>query len=871
MHPIAHLTAASTRRPFVVLAIAIALSLVALLFVCVRFDISTDASELIARTEPWRMAEHRMDAAFPQNGDVIVVVIDAKTSELADAAAGALASRMTADHTHFRRVSRPDGGAFFAREGLLFGSRQDVAEATQAMVSAQPFLGPLATDPSLRGIATTIGTFVHGATTGQASLSQFEKPMTALATALEAQARGKPVFFSWQALLGRGGVLTAPKRQLVLATPLLDNSSMMPGAPASDAIRMIAAALKLDSAHGVTIRLTGSTPLSDEEFASLADHWWVVAGAMVAAMLLTLRLGTRSWRATGAILAVTLVGLDLTMALGLAAIGRLNIISIAFIPLFVGLGVDFGIQLAVRFQAERHAGLAPADAIIAAAGALGAQLMLAASAVCLGFLAFLPTAYVGVAQLGEIAAMGMVVALLLSVTLLPALLVLAPPLRSQTELGSPSLASMDRWLHRHRKQVLWAFMIATLASVVSLPFVRFDFNPLDLRAQDSEAMRALGELRDDPQRNPATIEILAPDLPQAQALADRLGRLPEVAQAATIASYVPEDQPDKLALIANAQALLSFSLDPFMPAEPASDAEQVEALRSTGKALAAAAAGGGAGSASAGRLAAAFTRLAAAQPRERAQASSALVPPLKTMLAQMRAALSAGPVTLAQLPADIKANWLAKDGRARISVAPHTNDNVSLRRFVTAVTALAPNATGPAVSMQGAAHTIAYAFVEAGVLALIAVSTLLLVMLRSVRETAFTLAPVVLAGFLTLGTCVVIGQPINFANIIAFPLLFGVGVAFHIYFVMAWRHGERDLLQTPLARAVFFSALATGMAFGSLWLSHHPGTASMGKILMISLAWTLVCALIFEPALLGIGTKQPQISDVIPDLVLISD
>jgi predicted RND superfamily exporter protein len=117
----------------------------------------------------------------------------------------------------------------------------------------------------------------------------------------------------------------------------------------------------------------------------------------------------------------------------------------------------------------------------------------------------------------------------------------------------------------------------------------------------------------------------------------------------------------------------------------------------------------------------------------------------------------------------------------------------------------------------------------------------------------------VLSGFLTLGTCVVIGQPINFANIIAFPLLFGVGVAFHIYFVMAWRGGATDLLQSSLAKGVFFSALATGMAFGALWLSEHPGTASMGKILMLSLAWTLVCALIFEPALLG-PQKKPRAS-----------
>ena len=174
-----------------------------------------------------------------------------------------------------------------------------------------------------------------------------------------------------------------------------------------------------------------------------------------------------------------------------------------------------------------------------------------------------------------------------------------------------------------------------------------------------------------------------------------------------------------------------------------------------------------------------------------------------------------------------------------------------LRRFTAAVRAIAHHATGLPVATQEAALTVAMAFVQAGVLALALVSLLLYGVLRSAREVAFTLAPVVLSGFLTLGSCVVIGLPLNFANIIAFPLLFGVGVAFHIYFVMAWRRGVSNLLETSLARAVVFSALATGSAFGALWFSHHPGTASMGLILMISLIWTLICALIFEPALLG--------------------
>jgi predicted RND superfamily exporter protein len=113
------------------------------------------------------------------------------------------------------------------------------------------------------------------------------------------------------------------------------------------------------------------------------------------------------------------------------------------------------------------------------------------------------------------------------------------------------------------------------------------------------------------------------------------------------------------------------------------------------------------------------------------------------------------------------------------------------------------------------------------------------------------LTPIALTALLTLGCAVVLNEPLNFANVIALPLLFGIGVAFHIYFVMAWRSGEGHLLQSSLARGVFFSALTTGTGFGALWLSSHPGTASMGKLLMISLVWTLISALLFQPALMG--------------------
>jgi hopanoid biosynthesis associated RND transporter like protein HpnN len=843
------------RRPWQVLTLALLLAIGALAHVASHFAMTTDSSALISPAVDWRLNERRMDAAFPQNGDSIAIVIDGATPELAEDAATKLAARLATDKAHFVRVSRPDGGDFFARNGLLFGSEADVSATTARMIEAQPFLGPLAADPSLRGIAGALGTMLEGVKRGEAKLGQIDRPMVALADTIDTRLSGKPAFFSWQTLLGDTKTgLQPPRRRLVLVTPVLQYGDLQPGAAAGDAVRAGARALALDQAHGVRVRLTGSVPLSDEEFASLADKAWLVAGVMIAAMLLTLWLATRSVRIVGAIMVTTLAGLFVTTALGLAAVGQFNLISVAFIPLFVGLGVDFGIQIGVRFQAEHIGHPNSGDAIRAAIAALGPSLLLAAGAVCLGFLAFLPTAYVGIAELGIIAGLGMIVALAFSVTLLPALIIRLKPRKLRAEQPMPALAALDGFLLHKRRLVLLAFAVSMVLSIASLLLVRFDFNPLNLRDAKGEAMATLFDLMHDPDRNPNTIDILAPNLAAARQQADRLGRLPEVGRALTAASFVPDDQAPKLATIADAKMLLDLTLDPIMPAAPPSDAETVAALRQTAAALqAAAGASTGAPAGHARRLARSFSVLAAASPAVRAGIAATLVTPLNVMLDQMRASLMAESVTLANLPADIRQGWIAPDGAARIQLLPreNSNDNAALARFTQAVRALAPDATGVAVSTQAAAHTVAMAFVQAGVLALVVVSLLLFAVLRDVREVAFTLAPVVLSGFLTLGTCVVIGQPINFANIIAFPLLFGVGVAFHIYFVMAWRGGATDLLQSSLARAVFFSALATGSAFGSLWLSNHPGTASMGKILMISLAWTLVCALIFEPALLG--------------------
>jgi hypothetical protein len=852
---IAGLVEFCVRRAWAAAALILALVGAAIFYDLDHFAMTTDTDQLLSPKLSFRRLEARFDKAFPDASSDIVAVVDATTPELAEAAADKLMAALQAEPNLFRRVWRPDASAFFKENGLLFLSLSEVRDATSQMITAQPFLGPVAADPSLRGIMQGLSIALTGVESGAATLDDLHAPIRALADALDGLATDRPAFVSWRTLISKRPPAPRDLRRIILIDPSLDYARLQPGAAASQTIRASARALGLDAAHGIRLRLTGPIALADEEFGTLAEHVGLIASLMGAAIVLMLWLATKSARAIACILMTTVSGLALAAALGLALFGQFNVISVAFIPLFVGLGIDFSIQFAVRFRAEQRSAGSIQVALAGAGRAMGRSLLLAASAISVGFLAFLPTQYLGVSQLGAIAGCGLMLALALSLTLLPALLRIVGAGGHLSEAGAPALTAIDGAVLGHRRLTLGIAGAAALVCIALMPFVRFDFNPLHLRSTKTESVSTLLDLMGDKDETPNTIDVLASSLEAAKVLAKKLAVLPEVSHTMTLADLTPGDQGEKLALVEDAAFLLDPTLNPIAPAPAPDDAEIIASIRSTAEALENAAdhSPQSPAAADARRLAQDLARLADAQSSARTSAASALIPGLALVLDQMRSALRARAVAPDTLPSDLVRQWVAADGRARISVSPKgdSNDNRVLQRFARAVRAIAPDATGVPISIQASADVIVGAFADAGALSFIAITALLFVALRRTKDVIITMTPIVLTGLLTLGSCVVIGQPLNFANIIALPLLFGIGVAFHIYFVMAWRAGNAHLLQSSLARAVFFSALTTATGFGSLWLSSHPGTSSMGKLLMISLIWTLVSALLFQPALMG--------------------
>jgi hopanoid biosynthesis associated RND transporter like protein HpnN len=840
-----------TQHPWWVIGLAAVLAAGSGVYAGTHFAIRTDTKMLISTDLPWRQREERFLESFPQRQ--ILVVIDAPTPELVEQATAKLAQALATRSDLIHSVRQTQGGNFFARNGLLYLPTDKVARATDGLTRANALLKTLAADPSLRGTLDALSLGITGVHLGELNLDDMTRPMTMAADTAENVLAGRPASFSWRALAG-GPAEPTDLRRFIEVEPVLDFMVLEPGRAATDAIAQTASDLKLGADYQARVRQTGRIPTDDDEFGTLKENAGLNAAVSLLAVLIILWLALRSARIIFAVAVSLLVGLAISAAWGLFLVGALNLISIAFFVLFIGLGVDFGIQFNVRYRAERHDYPELRTALHSTAVKVGGPLALAALATAVGFSSFLPTAYRGLSELGEIAGSGMIIAFVTSITLLPALLAVLNPPSEPHPMGFAQLAPVDRFLELHRIPVVVIIILVVVLASPLLFWLQFDFNPLHLQSPKVESVATFLELRKNPQTGANAIEIEAPDLAAANATAQRLSALPQVSQTRTLSDLVPGDQDEKLKFIHDAETAIDASLNPREVDRPPTDQEDIEALSSVADALSKVAGNNqGPGADAARRLSELLTQLAEADPLARMRAETAVTAPLRISLDQLRQELKPERITTENIPSDVAGEWVTTDGHARVQVLPKGDpeDTEVLRGFATSVLAVEPNATGPAVFLYEARNTVVRAFIEAGIFALSAIAILLWIALRRMGDVVLTLLPLLVAGVVTLELCAVFDLPLNFANIIALPLLLGVGVAFKIYYIMAWRAGKTALLQSSLTRAVIFSAMTTATAFGSLWLSSQPGTSSMGKLMALALVCTMTAAVLFQPALMG--------------------
>ncbi len=826
-----------------------------------HFRLNSDINALLPTHVRWREHELAFERAF-RRFELIEVVVEAPTPELTDQATAELTRALAADTQRFQSVTNASDAEFFSLNAFLFMPVETLRRTVGELIEAEPMIHDLAADRSLRGLIAALEDALLGLQSNRLKLDDFARPLNRVSDTLEKVLAGQPASFSWQVLTAGKA---APNERLgfIEAHPVLDYSSLQPGLEAEQAIHRIAAPIA--AKYQASVRLTGPVAINDEQFGTIKEHAFRNGAITIAIVLVILWLALRSGRLIVALCVNLLIGLAATAAAGSLLVGAYNIISIYFAVLFVGIGVDFAIQFSVRYRDERHRVHDLSEAIRSAGARVATPLALASLATAAGFFSFLPTNYKGVSELGLIAGTGMLIAFVSSVTVLPALIVLMKPRGEPEPLGYRSLAPVDEYLARRRIPIILGTAIVVACALPSLYWLKFDFNPIDLQNPKSEAIATYQALRRDPSVGANAIEAMAPSLDQANAIAARLMKLPEVAGVTSLATFIPTDQDEKIPIIRGAAERLAGAFNPKNAEAAPTDAENVDALNEGAERLAEVADGQtGPGAHAARRLSGLLSKLAQASPDVRARASEAFITPLNFDLAALQASLRADPVTRETLPPSLVQDWIAPDGRVRLSIAPKADpDNLpAMRAFARAALAVDPEATEGPITTLKAGDMMLSAFIEAGVSALVSIALLLWLVLRRFRDVLLTLVPLALAGVVTMEIMSLSGMSFNFANIIALPLLLGVGVAFKIYYIIAWREGTTHLLQTPLTRAVIYSALTTATAFGSLWFSSNPGTSSMGQLLALSLACTLAAAVLFQPILMGKPRAQAELPKI---------
>ncbi len=864
-HIFARWAAFSYRYAAWVILIALFVAALSVLYTSRNLGIHTDTTDMLSEDLPFRVNHERYKAAFPQYKDTILLALNAPTPEQAHAAAKRLTADLQADSGHIQDAYYFSGDAFLERNGLLYKDISELERITDRLAAAQPLVARIADDPTLHTFTSVLTEAINELRTGRKL--ELESVLNGMRTTLDAQLAGKPQALSWQVLFS-DEVQQTTYQELVMVQPKLDYTELFAAEQPIAAIRATAHDLELGGDSVEQLRITGNVALSYDELNS------AMRGALDAGLLAVIMVAVVLFvalRSAGAVLIVLLslmLGLALTAAFATVAVGHLNLISIAFAVLYIGLGVDYAIHFLLRYQEIKKSNQSITDALYAASGDVGHALTVCAITTAIGFYAFMPTTYRGVAELGLISGTGMLISLIVTLTIVPALQRYLPIRPEKTFISVRFLSRSLRLPPLPHKLIYIATAFALLVSVIVLPQIRFDYNLLNLNDPDAESVQTFQELLAEAEDSPWHIILLAEDQRVMKDIVQRLTYLPEVDKVVTIFDLVPTKQEDKLMLI-NEMALtlgpiafpasierdgqsllqqremlgaLQTTLDLFIAEEPDHSASK------PARALSAS-------------LTALLTRLNVAASEKDDQESllraisSDLLSLLPVSLERLQIAFEAQPFTQQELPASLKRHWQSQTGTYRMAVYPaeDINDNDALRRFVRAVQQVAPQATGAPVISLEAGEAVVDAFIHAFSLTLLGVVLALLILLRNITNILLVLVPLLLAALFTSAATVLLDVPFNFANIIALPLLLGIGIDSGIHMVHRSRHAlvaNENLMNTSTVRAIFYSTLTTLAGFGSLIFSPHQGTASMGLLLVAGIILMLICVLIILPALL---------------------
>jgi len=837
---------------FVVLAISSSY------YTVTHIGINTKTDDMLSKDLPYRQIRKDYFESFPYHSKIIVLVISAHSTLELQKASRELADKLRQQGTFFKKVYIPGNDPYFYSRQLLYLENSNFKTFEQDLNSFKPFLSQLITAPDTSSLITNLAQATNSSSTIINTI------LEQTIHVIDAQQSDQTPTVNWNLVFSANGNSVERQtdivKQFILIEPTDKYREVLAAGSALKLIRKTASQLIIDQQLDFELHITGLLAMSYEELNSVSKGMGFAGIMALSLVVLLLWFGSRSFKILLFSLITLLVGLSLTAGFAALSIGSLNLISVAFAVLYIGLGIDFSIHLCLRYQELLHQKNTSDQALRTTTRDVGSSLVICAVSTAIGFYAFIPTNFVGLSELGIISGTGMFISLIVSLSLLPALFKLSPlVINSSGSTNKTQLISQAAWLYissllqKYQRLIILILVVLTTGSVFVATESYFDYDLLNMRDQSSESVATFRELVKNKENSPLHLSVIVNDLPQVQKLQQQLSALSTVKKVSSITNYIPENQQQRLSQLKLLQqsmlAVLLSSAGPTKASTISSLQQSLDKLDKTRNPEL---------YRSLSELIVKLNKLDATQRKKvLLKLDKAILGSFPGSLLYLQKTLSPNKVTLENVPADDRRHWISTvTKRYLLQVYPKNSiyDVKQLREFVNQVTAIAPNATDTPAITLAAGDVAVSAFKQALLTALVLITLLLLFIYKNIIDTLLVLSPLLLAALFTTAAAVLLNIPFNFSNIIAIPLLFGIGVDNGIHMISRSRSGlsnHFDLLHTSTTRAVVLSAFTTIASFGNLGYSSHPGTASMGQLLTIGVVLTLLSTLLVLPVLLA--------------------
>jgi uncharacterized protein len=884
-------------HPFMVIGVAVLGVVLSLLLSATRLEFHTSHLDLVSSGNHYKQLDQTFSREFDDVPERVIVVIRSQDKDKAKVFASALAKRWEHDPNIDKILYRIPLESL-QDKALLYLSHEELADLQQKLQQHQDVLHEFAALPTLENLVTLINRETTAALVDHVFTGFLaeEKPqgapldLTFLRALLQHLNRGLdpqlPYQSPWQEFFtsasdtaSHDGFLWSDDKQLlfVLANPKADAGEFNPFRKAVQQIRQDVYELQQEY-PGIEVGITGKAVLETDEMAAAQRDMTLATVLSLVGVAILFVVFFRGMVRPGLVVCTLMLAVAWSLGFTTLAIGHLNIFTIVFVPMLIGLGIDStGIHFLTHFETERTAGKDVRAALEHTFAGTGAGIVTATLTTATAFFALALSDFLGLRELGVITGSGLLLILLATFTCLPAFLVIEERWR-RARTPTPKILRAEEGrgyvaqLYRYPWATLMASAVFVMLSLFALGKIGTDFNLLRLQSDRTESVMWAEKIFQSTRRSVLTGELMAHSLTEVERKVTMLRRLPSVQKVDSILSVLPDQQERKLALIQELHPLLAeMTIQP-----PTTETVGLAALRTILQRLNAKFEEEHTAAQTSTEEAARQDLREVQQLIERflertqqmppAQAQRALVTlqqalrqDLADKLAILQRNLAAQPVTIHDLPRELQTRYVGKTGKFRLFVVPAENvwEPQPLARFVRDLQAVDANALGAPVTNFEYMETIKEGYNKASIYAMGGIIFLSFLMFRGALATLLALVPLLVGSVWTLGLMVLFGVQFNMANLLFVPLIIGIGIDNGVHIVHSFRATEKyEGARVPLARstakAVTLAALTGIVGFGSLMISSHRGIYSLGLLVSLGISSVLIASLTTLPSLLAI-------------------